>query len=307
MPIATRMAREWNPGEPLDLRALPERPGKRADGSVSGEFHPDRTFHAPFNGPGLPPAARWRPPRRRRLRAFWGSSRRARRIAPGYEDGWRTSRPATPSRWSTASKASTADALDPRMLAGDMQPDGRVRVDGVVIDVTDQHERAEASSSRTAALHAESARLRARSARRVPLRVALSPEGPPWIEYESVPQATFLRLPPSDVIAALDDWLAAVHPGRPDLATGGPRPRGRGHPGERRYRVVDGNGSHPLDARPLAVPARAEPRVVAEGLVSDITLAAGEDGLAAALADAEAPTPSSRSAVAAEARRTPIR
>ena len=137
-----------------------------------------------------------------------------RRIAPSTTRAWRSSATARRARWSTASPRSTAGCCWIRECSrGTTQPDGSVRVDGIVTDVSEQRARDHAASALEDVLSATRGRLDSvlsaideyLYAWRYPVH------GPAVVDFESMPLAAFLdrERGPRD---PEEEWLDAVHP-----------------------------------------------------------------------------------------------
>jgi diguanylate cyclase (GGDEF)-like protein len=168
--------------------------------------------------------------------------------------------------------------------------DGRARVDGIVIDVTDQHARADVVDELEDALRVTRSRLDSvlqaideyLYAWRYPV------DGHAVIDFESTSMAAFLGQSPRDD-APEDEWLEAVHPDdRRLVAEDVLAQQAAGVSGSVEYRVTDGQGR----TRWLLDRWRCRPDpsggVLAEGIVFDITSRRqAEDGMAAALASAQ--------------------
>jgi diguanylate cyclase (GGDEF)-like protein len=186
------------------------------------------------------------------------------------------------------------EALDGRVLwirecsRATPQADGSVRVDGIVTDVTDQRESADAASEFEGALRETRGRLESvlsaiddyLYAWRYPVH------GPPAADFESIPMSSFLGRDPSTGDLQ-HEWMDAVHPAdRTLVAEDVLGVQLAGLPGSVEYRVRDGQGRTRwlLDRWRC----RRDPGgVVAEGIVSDITTRKqAQEGMTAALASA---------------------
>jgi diguanylate cyclase (GGDEF)-like protein len=168
------------------------------------------------------------------------------------------------------------------------QPDGSVRVDGIVTDVTDQRERADAAAYLENTLRATRGRLDSVLAALDEYLYAwrFPVHGDPVIDFESMPLAAFLGREVGSG-APIEDWLEAVHPDDRERASSDVlAAQLAGQSGSVEYRVRDGRGRTRwvLDSWRC----RRDPGgILAEGICSDVTdRREAEDGLAAALADA---------------------
>ena len=143
----------------------------------AGEFAPDGSWLAPFTGPGIHLLLGGDFPPGIDAGAFW-ASRVSEEDRAQYDEGM------------ARQQRGVSSQMEYRILGLDgvvrwirectrasPQPDGSIRIDGIVTDVTDQQASADAVQEleKTLARYAGSARLGARSPRRVPLRVALPP------------------------------------------------------------------------------------------------------------------------------------
>jgi diguanylate cyclase (GGDEF)-like protein len=287
----------------------PDAPGSSMDGSgehvdldrflsvleavrtvpFSGEFSPDGTFRAPYTGPGIHTLLAGDLPDSVDGGEFWAT-----RVLPAdralYDEGMMRQR-----NGGSSQMEYRIEALDGRVLwirectRSTMQPDGGVRVDGIVTDVTDQRERADAANEFEGALRATRGRLESvlsaideyLYAWRYPVY------GDPVAAFESMPMSVFLGR--DSATAQIEhQWMEAVHPDdralveRDVLAA-----QHAGLPGSAEYRICDSDGHTRwlLDSWRC----RRDPGgVVAEGIVSDITTRKlAQDGMAAALRSAK--------------------
>ena len=276
-------------GERVDLeRFLSVLEGVRTV-PFSGEFSPDGTFRAPYTGPGIHTLLGGDLPDSIDGGEFWAT-----RVLPAdrglYDEGMMRQRDGGSSQMEYR-----IEALDGRVLwirectRATMQADGTVRVDGIVTDVTDQRESADAASEFEGALRATRGRLESvlsaideyLYAWRYPVY------GPPVADFESMPMATFLGIEPIDDDEIEDRWLETVHPDdRARVAADVTAAQHAGLAGSIEYRICDDQGR----TRWLVDSwrCRREPGgVVAEGIVSDITTRKlAQDGMAAALSSA---------------------
>jgi diguanylate cyclase (GGDEF)-like protein len=168
------------------------------------------------------------------------------------------------------------------------QPDGSVRVDGVVIDVTDNRKQAAAVDELEAALRVTRGRLDSViSALDEYLYAWRYPAtGPASIDFESIPQGVFLRQSP-DGGTPEEEWLRAVHPDDRAQARAVLKDQAAGEPGVYEYRFADGEGGIRWLRDTWTCRREANGDMVAEGIVSDVTVRRqAQDGLAAALASA---------------------
>jgi len=276
-------------GERVDLeRFLSVLEGVRTV-PFSGEFSPDGTFRAPYTGPGIHTLLGGDLPDSVDGGEFWAT-----RVLPAdrglYNEGMMRQRDGGSSQMEYR-----IEALDGRVLwirectRATMQADGSVRVDGIVTDVTEQRESADAASEFEGALRATRGRLESvlsaideyLYAWRYPVY------GPPVADFESMPMATFLGIEPIDDDEIEDRWLETVHPDdRARVAADVTAAQHAGLAGSIEYRICDDQGR----TRWLVDSwrCRREPGgVVAEGIVSDITTRKlAQDGMAAALSSA---------------------
>ena len=222
--------------------------------------------------------------------AFWESRVLAEDRAR-YEDGHGApaARRVLPDGVPRRRRSTGARALDPRVHArATRSRTAASRVDGVVIDVTDQRD-ARRRRSRT--------RSASRASRLDSVLASLDEylyawrypaDGPAVIDFESIPQATFLGQPPGGG-SPEDEWLSAVHPDDRAAALEDvlEQPGVAAISGSGEYRIVDGEAACAGCSTAGPAGASADGDVVAEGIVSDVTvLRQAQDGLAAALAAA---------------------
>jgi diguanylate cyclase (GGDEF)-like protein len=276
-------------GEPVDLeRFLSVLEGVRTV-PFSGEFLADGTFQAPYTGPGIHLLLGGELPAGIDAGEFWAT-----RVLPAdralYNAGM-----ACQQRGDSCHMEYRVEALDARVrwirecARATLRPDGSVRVDGIVTDVTDQRERADAADELENALRATRSRLDSvLSALDDYLYAWRHPvEGPGVIDFESMPLAEFLGRAPS-AGAPLDAWREALHPDDAARATRDVlAAQEAGRSGSVEYRVLDSEGRTRwlLDRWRC----RRDPGgFLAEGIVSDITeRREAQDGMAAALAGAQ--------------------
>ena len=273
-------------GEHVDLeRFLSVLEGVRTV-PFSGEFSPDGSFHAPYTGPGIHLLLGGDLPDGIDGGEFWAT-----RVLPAdraiYDEGMALQR-----HGEFCQMDYRIEALDGRVLSvrecsrGTARPDGSVRVDGIVTDVSEQRAREQAASELEGQLSAARGRLDSvlsaideyLYAWRYPVH------GPCVIDFESMPAATFLDRPASAGDAE-QEWMEAVHPDdRALVAEDVLAAQHAGLPGSVEYRIRDGRGRTRwlLDRWRC----RREPGgFIAEGIVSDITTRKqAQDGMAAALA-----------------------
>jgi diguanylate cyclase (GGDEF)-like protein len=285
-PRATEAMPMAGSGEHVDLeRFLSVLQGVRTV-PFSGEFSPDGSFHAPYTGPGIHLLLGGDLPDGIDGGEFWAT-----RVLPAdravYDDGMALQR-----QGEFCQMDYRIEALDGRVLSvrecsrGTARPDGSVRVDGIVTDVSEQRAREEAASELEGQLSAARGRLDSvlsaideyLYAWRYPVH------GPSVVDFESMPVATFLDRPASAGDAE-QEWMEAVHPDdRALVAEDVLAAQHAGLPGSVEYRIRDGRGRTRwlLDRWRC----RREPGgFIAEGIVSDITTRKqAQDGMAAALA-----------------------
>ena len=273
-------------GEHVDLeRFLSVLEGVRTV-PFSGEFSPDGSFHAPYTGPGIHLLLGGDLPDGIDGGEFWAT-----RVLPAdraiYDEGMALQR-----HGEFCQMDYRIEALDGRVLSvrecsrGTARPDGSVRVDGIVTDVSEQRAREQAASELEGQLSAARGRLDSvlsaideyLYAWRYPVH------GPSVVDFESMPVATFLDRPASAGDAE-QEWMEAVHPDdRALVAEDVLAAQHAGLPGSVEYRIRDGRGRTRwlLDRWRC----RREPGgFIAEGIVSDITTRKhAQDGMTAALA-----------------------
>jgi len=276
-------------GERVDLeRFLSVLEGVRTV-PFSGEFSPDGTFRAPYTGPGIHTLLGGDLPDTVDGGEFWAT-----RVLPIdralYDEGMMRQRDGGSCQMEYRIKALDGRVLWIRECARSTeQADGSVRVDGIVTDVTDQRESADAASEFEGALLATRGRLESvlsaideyLYAWRYPV------DGPPVADFESMPMATFLGIQPIDDDEIEDRWLETVHPDdHARVAADVTAAQHAGLAGSIEYRICDDQGRVRwlLDSWRC----RRDPGgVVAEGIVTDITTRKlAQDGMAAALASA---------------------
>jgi diguanylate cyclase (GGDEF)-like protein len=285
-PRATEAMPMAGSGEHVDLeRFLSVLQGVRTV-PFSGEFSPDGSFHAPYTGPGIHLLLGGDLPDGIDGGEFW-ATRVLQADRAVYDDGMALQR-----QGEFCQMDYRIEALDGRILSvrecsrGTARPDGSVRVDGIVTDVSEQRAREEATSELEGQLSAARGRLDSvlsaideyLYAWRYPVH------GPSVVDFESMPVATFLDRPASAGDAE-QEWMEAVHPDdRALVAEDVLAAQHAGLPGSVEYRIRDGRGRTRwlLDRWRC----RREPGgFIAEGIVSDITTRKqAQDGMAAALA-----------------------
>ena len=275
-------------GERVDLeRFLSVLEGVRTV-PFSGEFSPDGTFRAPYTGPGIHTLLGGDLPDSIDGGEFW-ATRVLRADRDLYDEGMMRQRDGGSCQMEYRIKALDGRVLWIRECArSTMQSDGSVRVDGIVTDVTDQRESADAASEFEGALRATRGRLESvlsaideyLYAWRYPV------DGPPVADFESMPMSVFLgRRSTTEQIE--HQWMESVHPDDRALVENEVlAAQHAGLPGSAEYRICDGDGR----TRWLVDSwrCRRDPGgVVAEGIVSDITTRKlAQDGMAAALTSA---------------------
>jgi diguanylate cyclase (GGDEF)-like protein len=169
------------------------------------------------------------------------------------------------------------------------QADGRVLVDGVVIDVTEQRSQGLAVDALEAVLLVTRGRLDSvlRAIEEYLYAWRYPASGPAVIDFESIPQAEFLHQEPIGETPE-DEWVRSVHPDDRAGARAVLADQAAGAPGTCEYRIRDGAGATRWLRDTWTCRREGDGDVVAEGIVSDITvLRLAQDGMAAALASAE--------------------
>jgi diguanylate cyclase (GGDEF)-like protein len=285
-PRATEAMPMAGSGEHVDLeRFLSVLQGVRTV-PFSGEFSPDGSFHAPYTGPGIHLLLGGDLPDGIDGGEFW-ATRVLQADRAVYDDGMALQR-----QGEFCQMDYRIEALDGRVMSirecsrGTARPDGSVRVDGIVTDVSEQRAREQAARELEGQLNAARGRLDSvlsaideyLYAWRYPVH------GPSVVDFESMPVATFLDRPASAGDAE-QEWMEAVHPDdRALVAEDVLAAQHAGLPGSVEYRIRDGRGRTRwlLDRWRC----RREPGgFIAEGIVSDITTRKqAQDGMAAALA-----------------------
>ena len=252
----------------------------------SGEFRPDGSIRDPYTGPGVGRLLGGDVPEGMDGGLFWGTRVLAEDRAV-YDAGAALQR-----RGEACEMEYRVRTLDDRVLwfrecsRGSRSEDGVVGVDGIVIDVT---ERRELSDALEDARHIAHGRLESVLASLDEYLYAwrYPPGRPAVIDYESIPQATFLRQISLGGTAE-DEWLRTVHPDDRDATYEEVIVmQASGVSGSGEYRMLDSEGG--LRWLLDRWTCRREPGgdVLAEGIVTDITdLRLARDGMAAALAEA---------------------
>jgi diguanylate cyclase (GGDEF)-like protein len=277
------------PGKAVDLeRFLSVLEGVRTV-PFSGEFLADGTWEAPYTGPGIHLLLGGCIPVGMDGGAFWAT-----RVLPAdralYADGMARQREGDSHQMEYRIEGLDGVVRWIRECSRATRLEDRVRVHGIVIDVTDQHARAEVVDELEDELRSTRGRLDSvlqaideyLYAWRYPV------DGPAVVDFESISMAAFLGQTPGDD-APEDEWLEAVHPDdRRLVAEDVLAMQAAGIPGSVEYRVTDAEGR----TRWLLDRWRCRPDaaggVLAEGIVFDITSRRqAEDGMAAALASAQ--------------------
>jgi diguanylate cyclase (GGDEF)-like protein len=259
-------------GEVIDLeRFLSVLAGVRTV-PFSGEFSPDGSFHAPYTGPGIHLLLGGDLPDDIDGGEFW-ATRVLQEDRGLYDAGMALQR-----NGASCQMDYRIEALDGRVLwirecsRGTTQPDGSVRVDGIVTDVSEQRARDHAATALQDVLSATRGRLDSvlsaideyLYAWRYPVH------GPPVVDFESMPIATFLNRD-GGAGDPEHEWLEAVHPDDREMVVERVLDAQlAGLPGSVEYRTLDRDGCTRwlLDRWRC----RREPGgVIAEGIVSDIT------------------------------------
>jgi diguanylate cyclase (GGDEF)-like protein len=288
-PRATEAIHMAGSGERIDLeRFLSALEGVRTV-PFSGEFSPDGTFHAPYTGPGIHLLLGGDLPDVTDGAAFWAG-----RVLPLdrtlYDEGMALQRSGASCQMEYRIEAMDGSVMWIRECSrATTQPDGHVRVDGVVIDVTEQHARDDAASELEDVLSATRGRLDSVLSAIDEYLYAwrYSVLGPSVVDFESMPFLTFLDRPPG-AGDAVQEWMEAVHPDdRAMVAQDVLTAQVSGLPGSIEYRTRDGQGRTRwlLDRWRCR---RDGGDVIAEGIVSDITTRKqAQEGMAAALASTQ--------------------
>jgi diguanylate cyclase (GGDEF)-like protein len=255
----------------------------------SGEFLPDGSFEAPYTGPGIHLLLGADLPAGVDGGQFWAT-----RVLPAdrahYDEGMARQREGDSCQMEYRIEGLDGAVRWIRECTRTTRLAGRVRVDGIVIDVTDQRARADVVDELEDALRVTRGRLDSvldaideyLYAWRYPA------DGPAVVDFESTSMAAFLGRTPGDD-APEDEWLGAVHPDDRRLVAEDVLARqAAGISGSVEYRVSDGQGR----TRWLLDRWRCRPDpaggVLAEGIVFDITSRRqAEDGMAAALASVQ--------------------
>ena len=254
----------------------------------SGRFLADGAWHAPYNGPGILQLLGGAFPDGVDGGAFW-ESRVVEADRERYADGMAQQRRGEscqmeyrirplegPVRWIRECSRARRNA------------DGSVWIDGIVIDVSEHRNRAEVVDELEAALVVTRSRLDSvlgaideyLYAWRFPVT------GDTSIDFESIPQAIFLRQAP-DGGTPEEEWVRSIHPDDRASALEVLEQQAAGLPGVCEYRICDSEGMRWLRD---TWTCRRDPNgdVVAEGIVSDVTeRRQAQEALAAALAAAE--------------------
>ena len=255
----------------------------------SGVFLPDGSWQAPYSGPGISVLLGGPFPEGMDGGAFWESrvvvADRAR-----YARGMAQQR-----RGESCQMEYRIQAIDGQVRwirecsRARPHPDGSVWVDGVVIEITEQRAQTSAVDELETALHLTRERLDSvlRALDEYIYAWRFPAEGDASIDFESIPQATFLHQAPSGLTPE-EEWVRSVHPDDRSAAADVLADQAAGVAGTCEYRIRDASG----DLRWLrdTWTCRREPNddVIAEGIVSDITqLRQAQDGMASALASAE--------------------
>ena len=277
-------------GEPVDLeRFLGVLEGVRTV-PFSGVFLANGRFHAPYTGPGVHLLLGGDLPGEIDAGDFWTT----RVIADDkaiYQEGMDRQKSGEPCQMDYRIEALDGSIRWIRECTRSTpQPGGGMRIDGIVTDVTDQRESAEAAAELETALRETRGRLDSvLSALDEYLYAWRYPgDGTAVIDFESIPLTEFLdRAADSDT--PVDEWLDALHPDDRERATAEVLDEQlAGRSGSVEYRVCNRNG----EVRWLldSWRCRRDPGgIVAEGIVTDVTeRREAQDGLAAALAGARA-------------------
>ncbi|MDX6562417.1 MAG: hypothetical protein QOD65_2231 [Gaiellales bacterium] len=279
------MERKSTSEGPLDLDRFLSALESAQTVPFSGEFRPDGSWQAPYTGPGIVALLGGDFPDGTENGAFWESrvyeADRAR-----YDDGMAHQR-----RGESCQMEYRIQGLDGRVrwirecARARKQADGGVLVDGIVIDVTNQKTLEEALGDELRATRSQLDSVLAALdeylyAWRYPL------DGPASIDFESIAQATFLRLPTAGFSPA-GEWLRSVHADDRHTAAEVLVRQSAGHSGSSEYRIVDSDGGIRWLLDRWTCRRDAGGDVIAEGIVSDITvLREAQNDLAAALAAA---------------------
>jgi diguanylate cyclase (GGDEF)-like protein len=255
----------------------------------SGEFLADGTWQSPYTGPGIHLLLGGDFPGGVDGGAFW-QTRVVEADRARYAEGMAQER-----RGESCQMEYRIHALDGSVRwirecsRARVQPDGSVWIDGVVIDVSEHRAQAEVVDELEAALVVTRSRLDSvlgaieeyLYAWRFPVT------GDASIDFESIPQAVFLRQAP-DGGTPEEEWVRSIHSDDRDQALEVLVQQAGGVPGACEYRICDSEGG--MRWLRDTWTCRRDPNgdVVAEGIVSDVTVRRlAQEGLATALAGAE--------------------
>ena len=254
----------------------------------SGRFLADGAWHAPYTGPGIHLLLGGPFPDDMNSGAFW-ESRVIEADRERYADGMAQQRRGESCQMEYRIQPLLGgvrwirECSRARGLA-----DGSVWIDGIVIDVSEHRKQAEAVDELEAALIVTRGRLDSvlgaideyLYAWRFPVA------GDASIDFESIPQAIFLRQAP-DGGTPEEEWVRSIHPDDRADAIEVLEQQAAGLHGVCEYRICDSDGMRWLRD---TWTCRRDPNgdVVAEGIVSDVTeRRQAQEALAAALAAAE--------------------
>jgi diguanylate cyclase (GGDEF)-like protein len=254
----------------------------------SGEFLVDGSWRSPYTGPGIRLLLGGDFPEGIDGGAFW-QARVVEADRAAYAEGMAQQR-----RGESCQMEYRIQSLDGPVRwirecsRARPQPDGSVWIDGVLIDVTEHRAQGDVVGALEAALNVTRSRLDSvLSALDEYLYAWRYPVvGDASIDFESIPQAIFLRQAP-DGGTPEEEWVRSIHPDDRARALEVLVQQAAGLPGVCEYRICDSEGG--LRWLRDAWTCRRDPRgdIVAEGIVSDITvLRQAQEELAAALAGA---------------------
>jgi diguanylate cyclase (GGDEF)-like protein len=239
----------------------------------SGEFTPSGEWIAPYSGPGIHGLLGGEFPAGVDGGEFW-ESRVVLEDRPRYAEGMAQQR-----RGESCQMEYRIATLDGRVRwirecsRARLQPDGSVRIDGVVIDVTEHRTRTETVDELEVELRLTRERLDSVLSAIDEYLYAwrFPPHGPASIDFESIPQAVFLRQTPSGATPE-EEWLRAVHPDDRPGAIAVLADQAAGVPGSYEYRFPRAEGGFRWLLDTWTCRREPDGDVIAEGIVSDVTV-----------------------------------